>query len=109
MLDDMSDVDIPLHALRPQIASAIEIIVHAARLKNGARCITAIAEVLGYEEKTGYVMEDLFIREYDHDRKTGKMTSWLRATGRKPRCWDQMQGTGFELPDLDPQKVERPR
>ena len=104
----MSDVDIPLHALRPQIASAIEVIVHAARLKDGSRCITAIAEIIGYDPVKGYQVEDLYTREYRNDEGTGKMKTWLRPTGRKPRCMDQIEAMGLEMPDLDPRSGSPP-
>lgn len=104
----MSDVDIPLHALRPQIASAIEVIVHAARLKNGARCITAISEIVGYDPEKGYHIEDLFVREYRSGKETGELVTWLRPTGRKPRCMDQIEALGLKLPDLDPRSGEPP-
>jgi pilus assembly protein CpaF len=97
----MSDVDLPLHALRAQIASAIEVIVHVERIKTGARCVTAISEIVGYDHEKGYQIEDLFIREYEHDEATNEMKTWLRPTGRLPRCIDQIRAMGIQLPNLD--------
>src|SRR5690606_13456006 len=55
----MSDVDIPLSALRPQVASAIDFIVQTARQQDGTRCVTPIAEVVGYDGRDGYQLQDL--------------------------------------------------
>jgi len=56
----MSGVELPLEALRAQIASAIDIIVQVDRLEDGARRITHVAECLGYRHLEGYTVEDRF-------------------------------------------------
>jgi pilus assembly protein CpaF len=94
----MSDVGLPLHALRTQVASAIDIVVQTARLKNGSRCVTHISEVLGYDPEAGYNLQDLFLRHYHGMSPDGKIRTELRATGKLPRCYEMIQALGYALP-----------
>lgn len=94
----MSDVEIPLEAMRSQIASAIDFIVQTSRLIDGSRCVTHITEVLGYDLKEGYQLGDLFVRKYRGRDSTGKVISDFNPTGRMPRCMELIQAMGLELP-----------
>ena len=60
----MSDVDMPLNALRAQIASAVDTVVQVARLPGGERCVTHVSNVLGYD-RDGYRISHLFERRSD--------------------------------------------
>lgn len=95
----MSDVDIPLAAMRAQIASAINFIVQTTRLLDGARCVTHITEVLGYDQNTGYQLGDIFLRKYVGRDNNGKVISEFNPTGRLPRCLDMIRAMGLELPN----------
>ena len=95
----MSDVEIPLQAMRAQIASAIDFIVQTARLADGSRCVTHITEVLGYEPQRGYELGDLYKREVLGQKDDGKIISELRPTGRIPRCAEMLEAMGVALPD----------
>ena len=53
----MSDVDIPLYALRVQIGSAVDLIVQTSRVQDGSRCITHITQCQGYDPNRGYLLE----------------------------------------------------
>ncbi len=94
----MSDVELPLHALRAQVASAVDFIVHTARLPGGTRCITQISEVLGYEGDKGYRFADLFVRRYEARRGDGGISSQLAPLGPLPRCTELIGAMGLELP-----------
>lgn len=96
----MSDVEIPLQAMRAQIASAINFIVQTTRLLDGSRCVTHITEVLGYEPSTGYQLGDIFLRKYIGRDNNGKVISEFNATGRLPRCLDMIRAMGLELPQM---------
>ncbi len=62
----MSDVQMPLIAMRLQIASAVQFIVQTARLQDGSRKITHISEVQGYDiEASAYIIQDVFVRRYE--------------------------------------------
>lgn len=60
----MSDVAVPLDVLRAQIASAIDTVIQVARRPDGARCVTHITEVLGYDREIGYRISNLFERSW---------------------------------------------
>ncbi|MCS6799505.1 MAG: CpaF family protein [Myxococcota bacterium] len=94
----MSDVGLPLHALRAQVGSAVDIIVQTARLQDGSRCVTHVTEVVGYHPERGYELVDLFVRTIRGRDARGRVISSFRPTGRLPRCVEQAQALGFELP-----------
>jgi len=94
----MSDVELPLYALRAQVASAVDFIVHTARLPDGTRCITQISEVVGYEGDKGYRFTDLFVRRYDARGQGGRSRSQLVPLGTLPRCTELIVAMGLDLP-----------
>jgi len=94
----MSDVEIPLAAMRAQIASAINFIVQTSRLLDGSRCVTHITEVLGYDSTHGYQLGDLFVRKYEGRTSEGKVVSRFEPSGRIPECVEGIRALGMELP-----------
>jgi len=95
----MSDVDIPLVALRLQIASGANVIVQVARLKDGSRKITHITEVLGFDlESNKYLLEDIFVRRYGASTATEELPSELLPSGVLPQFAQQLREHGVDLP-----------
>jgi pilus assembly protein CpaF len=95
----MSDVQMPLNALRAQVASAVDFIVQTSRLRDGSRCVTHIAEVQGYEPDRGYLLANVFERKYEGQDDSGRVQSSFRATGYIPKVTEVIQGHGYALPD----------
>jgi pilus assembly protein CpaF len=94
----MSKVDIPLAAMRLQIASAVNVIVQVKRLRDGSRKISHLTEVLGFDSGAGaYRLQDLFARRYRTDA-SGKTLSELVATGARPRCLAELNEHGETWP-----------
>ncbi len=91
----MSDVRLPMQALRAQVASAIDIVVQTARLRDGSRGITHIVEVQGLDEQGGYQLVDLFTRRIEGEDAEGRLMSSMQASGHRPRCWSQMVAMGL--------------
>jgi pilus assembly protein CpaF len=79
----LSGIDLPLGALRTQIASAIDVVVHTARLSNGARKITAISEVQGLKDGE-YVLQDLYVFKIRRISPDGSIDGFFTGTGCKP-------------------------
>jgi pilus assembly protein CpaF len=79
----MAGMDLPLKAIREQVASAIELIVHMDRMKDGSRRVVQVSEVQGMESDT-IVMQDLFIF-HQTGIKNGVVQGSLKATGLRPR------------------------
>jgi pilus assembly protein CpaF len=69
----MSDVEVPLMALRSQIASAIDIVIQAARLRDGSRKITHISEIMELDEKGNYQVNDIFVYRVNSIDPSGAM------------------------------------
>ena len=106
----MSNVDMPLPAIRAQIASAVNIVVQVGRLKDGTRKITHISEVLGLDSGgSGYRIQDLFVREYGGVGSDGHLASRLVPTGIAPAAEAQLREHGIELPgELFDRNAARP-
>jgi pilus assembly protein CpaF len=92
----MSEVPLPLKVVRSQIASAVDLLVQAARLKDGSRRITAISEVVGTEGDT-VVLQDLFVfRQRGFDGQ-GRVLGVLESTGIIPQCFHLAREAGIEV------------
>jgi len=94
----MAGMDLPVRAIREQVASAIDIIVQQNRFRDGSRRITHITEVLGMEEDT-IVMQDIFRFEQTGVNPQGKITGRFKATGIVPRFNDKLKSSGINLPE----------
>jgi len=95
----MSDIEMPLVALRIQLASAVNLIVQVARLQDGSRKMTHITEVLGFDLNTNaYITQDIFIRKYHGQDDRGMLVTSFEPTGVMPRCLEQLHEHGMDLP-----------
>ncbi len=92
----MTGYDMPLRAIREQIASAVDLIVHTARLKDGSRKVVNITEVFGIDDDE-ILTQDIFAFEQTgfHD---GKIEGFLKPTGIRPTFMGKFQAYGIELP-----------
>jgi enamine deaminase RidA (YjgF/YER057c/UK114 family) len=109
----MTGYALPLRAIREQIASAVDLIVHTARLKDGSRKITHITEVFGIEDDE-ILTQDIFTFEQS-GIVDGKIQGELRPTGIRPTFMPQFAKNGvtlpegeFGIPPEDPNKPTRP-
>ncbi|MCL8208085.1 MAG: CpaF family protein [Actinomycetia bacterium] len=93
----MAGADLPLAAIRQQIASAIQLIVQQARLQDGTRRIVRITEVVGMEEGV-ITTQDLFLFDQETVDRSGRVQGRFRATGIRPRCLEQLERHGITLP-----------
>jgi pilus assembly protein CpaF len=95
----MSDVDMPLLAMRIQLASAVNLIVQTGRLQDGSRKITHVTEVLGFDIQTEtYQVADVFVRQYQGLGPKGEVLSRLVPSGIMPRSLEQVHEHGLDLP-----------
>ncbi len=93
----MAGMDLTLKAIRGQMASAIDLIIHLQRLKDGTRKITHIVEVQGMEGET-ITLSDIFLFDFGMgiDEK-GFFKGRLKATGIKPRFLEKLKDFGIEV------------
>jgi pilus assembly protein CpaF len=95
----MSDVQMPLNALRIQLASAVNMIVQVGRYQDGSRKVSHVTEVLGFDADRGqYLMQDVFVRKHGALGPNGEVVSELVPTGCIPRAIEQVHEHGFDLP-----------
>lgn len=97
----MSDVDMPLSAMRTQIGSGMQLVVQVSRLQDGSRKVTHVTEVTGFDVETQkYELRDLFVRRYHGVDAKGAVLSDLVPTGLLPACMHQLEEHGVTLPDV---------
>jgi len=92
----MAGMDLPSRAIREQISSAIDLIVHQSRMRDGTRKVTYITEVSGMEGEV-ITLTDLFVFEQT-GIEDGRVVGRLRPTGLRPKFMDKIEGSGIHLP-----------
>jgi len=93
----MSGIEIPLRAIREMIASAIDIIVHTARLSDGSRKIMQITEITGMLDEMHIGLKDIFVFSQIAVDEQGKIKGEFRPTGFLPTFFDDIQRRGIPL------------
>jgi pilus assembly protein CpaF len=102
----MAGMDLPLRAIREQVASAIHCMVHLERLSDGSRKVVQVAEVQGLEGDV-IVMQDIF-RLQQMGFKEGRVLAQLRPTGIRPKFADKIERAGIHLgPEIFGVTVDR--
>jgi pilus assembly protein CpaF len=105
----MAGFDLPVKAIREQVSSAVDLVVHVSRLKDGTRRVTHVTEVEGMEGDI-ITLQDLFLFDFgmgvDDD---GLYKGRLKATGIRPSFSEELENQGIRLPaDLfDPEPFAR--
>ncbi|MBN1285570.1 MAG: CpaF family protein [Anaerolineae bacterium] len=92
----MSGMDLPVRAIREQVASAVDLIVHEERLRDGSRKVVKVTEVQGMEGDV-ITMSDIF--EFEQTGiESGKIIGRIRPTGLRPKFIDRIEAAGIRLP-----------
>jgi pilus assembly protein CpaF len=92
----MAGMDLPVRAIREQVASALDIVVHQERMRDGSRKITKVTEVQGMEGDM-ITMSDIF--EFEQTGvEGGKIVGRIRPTGIRPKFTDRIEAAGIYLP-----------
>lgn len=92
----MAGMDLPIKVLREQIASAIDLVIQQARLRDGTRKIVSITEVSGMEGDT-VVMTEIFRYEQTGIDQQGNVLGQLKPTGIRPLFSPRLEVAGFKL------------
>lgn len=93
----MAGMELPVKAIREQIASAVDIIVQQSRLKDGSRRITHITEVVGMEGDI-VTLQDIFLFKQSGKDEKGKIIGDVVPTGIMPRCMEKFERAGVIIP-----------
>lgn len=92
----MAGMDLPVRAIREQVSSAIDMIIHEERMRDGSRKITNITEVSGMEGEV-ITTTDLFVFEQT-GIENGKVLGRMRPTGLRPKFMEKIEASGIHLP-----------
>ena len=93
----MAGVDLPMRAIREQVSSAIDLIVHLSRFKDGGRHVTHITEVVGMEGDI-ITLQDIYL--FDHSAgfdDTGRSLGTLKSTGLRPKFLEKLAAVGVQV------------
>jgi pilus assembly protein CpaF len=91
----MAGLDLPLRAVREQIASAFDLVVHLDRLRDGRRMVVQVSEVMGMEGDI-IVMQDIF-RYIRTGVKDGRVQGHFTATGVRPKVMEKIEAAGMSV------------
>ncbi len=92
----MAGMELPVRAIREQVSSAIDLIVHQERMRDGSRKVTYVTEVSGMEGDV-ITTTDLFIFEQT-GLENGKVLGHMRPTGLRPKFMEKIEAAGIHLP-----------
>lgn len=93
----MAGMDLGVRTIREQVASALNLIIHQSRMKDGSRRITHVTEVIGMEGDV-VTLQDLFLFDYSAGvDEEGRFLGNLKATGLRPRFLDRLQEQGISV------------
>ncbi|HEX2701082.1 MAG TPA: CpaF family protein [Acidimicrobiales bacterium] len=94
----MAGFDLPVRAIREQMSSALDLIVHLTRLRDGTRRITQVTEVMTMEGDI-IVMQDVFVFDWSKGLdETGRYLGSLKPTGIRPKFAEKLRDVGIDLP-----------
>jgi pilus assembly protein CpaF len=92
----MAGMDLPSRAIREQVASAIDLVVHQERMRDGTRKVVSLTEISGMEGEV-ITMTDIFVFEQT-GYENGQIMGRLRPTGLRPKFMDKIEASGINLP-----------
>ena len=102
MMLQMSGITIPTRAMRQQISSAIDVIIHTARMTDGTRKVTSVSEIAGMEGDT-IMFQEIFTFQREGVDAEGMVNGRFVATGIRPRFGDRLKSSSY---DIDPKVFE---
>ena len=93
----MANLDLPVRAIREQIASAINLVIQLTRLPDGTRRVTHVTEIVGMEQDV-ITMHDLFTFAQQGIDANGRVIGEVQPTGIRPLFSDRLERNGVALP-----------
>jgi len=94
----MAGIELPSRAIREQVSSSLDLIVHLTRMRDGSRRVTQVTEIVGMEGET-ITTQDIF--EFDYSEGVdaqGRLLGTIVPTGVRPRFTERLKDLGVELP-----------
>ena len=94
----MSGVELPIRAIREMISSAINLIIHTARLSDGTRKVLQVSELTGMLDDIHINIQDIFSFNQTGIDKSGKVQGEFKPTGFVPTFYEKLKVMGIDLP-----------
>ena len=95
----MSGIELPIRAIREMVSSAVDVIVHTARLSDGSRKILGISEITGMQDDLHINLIDIFTYKQTGVDPQGKVQGYFTATGHLPTFLDEIRIRGIQISD----------
>ncbi|OGX19792.1 MAG: type II secretion system protein E [Omnitrophica WOR_2 bacterium RBG_13_44_8b] len=95
----MAGIELPIRAIREMIASAVDMVVHTARMSDGSRKIVQITELAGMKDESNINLQDIFIFKQTGIDKLGNVLGDFQATGYIPSFLEEIKIKGIPLPE----------
>ncbi|MCS7223413.1 MAG: CpaF family protein [Armatimonadetes bacterium] len=92
----MAEMDLPLRAVREQIAGGLDLIIHQQRMRDGTRRVTQVSEITGMEGDT-ILLQDIFVFHQTGQDPFGRIEGRLVPTGIRPKCYERILERGGRL------------
>ena len=94
----MAGIELPVRAIREQVASALDLIVHQERLRDGSRRIVKVTEVVGMEGEV-ITLQDIFEFNFKAGLdESGRFRGTLQSTGLRPKFLERLTDAGVAVP-----------
>jgi len=94
----LSGMELPIRAINEMISSALDMIIHVARLSDGARRVTGISEVVGLtDDRQEVALRDIFVYSYKGMEEDGTVLGEFEPTGYIPKCYEEFITRGLKL------------
>jgi len=94
----MAGIELPVRAIREQVASALDLIIHQERLRDGSRRVVKVTEVVGMEGDI-ITLQDLFVFDFKAGQdEAGRFRGALMSTGLRPKFLDRLTDAGISVP-----------
>lgn len=93
----MASANMATRSIRQQISSAVDLVVQISRMSDGTRRVVALTECVGMEGDL-ITMQDIFVFEKTGLTEKGRVTGRFRATGIRPRFYEQLRSSGVQIP-----------
>lgn len=91
----LSGVELPLRAIRAQVANAFDLVVSISRFVDGTRKLSLVSEVLPLDDRGDYQTRDIFLYTQTHRDQEGNIFGKLAPTGQLPTCIDRLHSLGY--------------
>jgi pilus assembly protein CpaF len=93
----MSNIELPIRAIREMVASAVHLVIHTSRLPDGSRKVMSVSELVGLKQETEVEFRDLFVFRQGGVAPDGAVLGEFMATGAQPTFLQELKMKGIPI------------